>query len=183
MTDETYRLRIAADEDVAAIEDLIARSAHALSAGDYSREQIDGALEGTFGVDTQLIVDRTYFVIEAGETLAACGGWSFRATLFGGDAHQGRDAAQLDPAHQAAKIRAFFVDPAHARRGLGRMLLDHCEAEARARGFRSLELMATLPGQRLYQACGFVAGEEIVHDLGDGRSLRLVPMTKILEAA
>ncbi|HJY36706.1 MAG TPA: GNAT family N-acetyltransferase, partial [Steroidobacteraceae bacterium] len=116
---------------------LIARSARELSAGDYTPEQVEGALRGAFGVDTQLILDRTYFVAEADGKLVACGGWSKRRTLFGGDARSGRDAADLDPATDAAKIRAFFVDPAYARRGLGSAILERCESAARACGFRS----------------------------------------------
>src|SRR5690349_15109893 len=99
---------------------LIARSARALSAGDYTAQQVEGALAGAFGVDSQLIADGTYFVVECAGALAGCGGWSFRRTLFGGDAHTARDAAALDPATDTAKIRAFFVEPAFARRGIGR---------------------------------------------------------------
>lgn len=178
----SYRVRTAHHDDIPVLEDLIARSAHGLSIGDYTPEQVAGALEGAFGVDTQLIDDGTYFVIEhdGTGTIVACGGWSYRATLFGGDAHAERDAGVLDPQSDAAKIRAFFVDPAHARRGLGRRLLEHCEERAKARGFRALELMSTLPGQRLYAACGFVAGDSVDHDLGQGQSIRFVPMRKQL---
>src|SRR5579862_7381051 len=101
--------------DCRAIEALIARSIRALGAGDYRPEQIDAALAGAFGIDTQLIRDRTYFVVERAGRIAGCGGWSFRRTLFGNDREHGRDPQPLDPAVDAAKIRAFFVDPDHAR--------------------------------------------------------------------
>jgi GNAT superfamily N-acetyltransferase len=172
------RLRPARREDVAAIEELIRRSARALCAGDYSAEQIDGALRGAFGVDTQLIDDGTYFVVEEGGRLVACGGWSFRGTLFGGDAKEGRDRSRLDPRRDAAKIRAFFVDPEQARKGLGRRLLEHCEAAARAEGFTRFELMATRAGARLYRRFGYVEGEALDHDLGGGLTIDFVPMTK-----
>src|SRR6202167_5731941 len=141
----SYQLRNATRADQAALQRLIARSARELGAQDYRPEQIEGALLGAFGVDTQLIDDGTYFVVEADGKLVGCGGWSRRRTLFGGDRHRERDAAELDPKVDAAKIRAFFVDPDHARRGIGRALLERCESEARARGFRRLELMGTLP--------------------------------------
>jgi GNAT superfamily N-acetyltransferase len=109
--------------------------------------------------------DGTYFVVEAEGRIVGCGGWSRRRTLFGGDAHVERDAAELDPRTDAAKIRAFFVDPAHARRGVGRMILEHCEAEARSCGFSRVELMATLPGVRLYAAHAYVPGTPVQHQL------------------
>ena len=120
-----YRLRKATLADQPELKSLIARSARELSAGDYRPEQVEGALRGTFGVDTQLIHDGTYFVIEAGDgQIAGCGGWSYRRTLFGSDTGKDRDASELTPGVEAAKIRAFFIDPAHARKGLGSMLLD-----------------------------------------------------------
>src|SRR6202040_9211 len=118
-------LRKATLDDVPRIEALIARSARGLSTADYRPSQIEGALRGAFGVDTQLLADETYFVVEDGGPIIGCGGWSFRSTLFGGDARAGRDSTTLDPATQAAKIRAFFVDPGYARRGVGSLLLEH----------------------------------------------------------
>jgi GNAT superfamily N-acetyltransferase len=159
---------------------LIARSARGLSTGEYRPEQVDGALRGAFGIDTQLVDDRTYFVAEENGELAGCGGWSFRSTLFGGDARSGRDASLLDPSTQAAKIRAFFVEPTKARRGVGSALLERCEKEARARGFLRAEMMATLPGVKLYAARGYVGGKRVRYDLGDGESIEFVPMTKDL---
>ena len=119
---------------------------------------------------------------ERGE-IVACGGWSRRRTLFGGDARAERDDSWLDPRAEAAKIRAFFVDPAHVRRGLGRRILERSEAEARRAGFSVFELMATLPGVRLYEKCGYVAEEPVSHALPDGLSIHFVPMSKRVGAA
>ena len=177
------RLRHATPEDLPALEELIALSARALSAGDYTSRQIEGALRGAFGVDTQLIRDGTYFVIEAAGRLAGCGGWSRRRTLFGGDARADRDATELDPAVDAAKIRAFFIHPDFARRGFGRALLERCERDAAAHGFKRFELMATLPGVRLYAACGFAPGAQIRWPLGDGVAIEFVPMSKAVTPA
>lgn len=162
------------------IETLIGVSARELSAQDYTPEQIEGALQGAFGVDTQLIKDGTYFVAEANGVLVGCGGWSKRKTLFGGDHRESRDARELDPNTEPAKIRAFFVHPQWARKGIGRTILERCESEALSCGFRSLELMSTLPGLRLYSACGFVAGEPIQYKLPSGGSIEFVPMKKML---
>src|ERR1700690_3083156 len=159
-------LRKATLADIPALEALIARSARGLSTGDYSPAQIEGALRGAFGVDSQLLADETYFVVEDSGEMVGCGGWSFRSTLFGGDARAGRDASTLDPRTQAAKIRAFFVDPASARRGIGSRLLERCEQEARAHGFSQVELMATLPGVRLYAARGYLRAALVHFDLG-----------------
>ena len=174
-----YRLRLASAADEPVLRDLIARSIRELGAGDYSSEQIEAALLGAFGVDTALIQDQTYFVIEteAGEVVG-CGGWSKRKTLFGSDTREVRDDSWLDPAVDAARIRAFFIDARHARRGLGRMLLDRCEAEAARVGFTEFALMATLPGKRLYEVCGYVGNESIEHPLPGGLHITFVPMTK-----
>jgi len=176
--DMSYRIRNATPADQPALEALIARSARGLGAPDYTPAQIEGALRGAFGVDSQLVADGTYFVVEDDGEIAGCGGWSRRRTLFGGDTHVQRDAGMLDPAVDAAKIRAFFVDPAHARKGIGRRLLDHCEAEARAAGFTRFELMATLPGRKLYEVCGYVAGTPVRHELAPELAIEFVPMRK-----
>lgn len=175
------RLRPATVTDVPEIERLVARSARGLSQGDYNEDQIEAALGSALGVDSQLIRDETYFVasIEGGQ-LVACGGWSYRKTLFGSDGRADREPETLDPASEAARIRAFFVDPDWARQGLGRLMLDRCEAEIVARGFRSAELMATLPGERLYRARGYVAGSPVEHALPNGLHIRFVPMRKML---
>ena len=176
----TILLRKASVRDIPDLEALIARSARELSTADYRPAQVEGALRGAFGVDSQLLKDETYFVAEEHGRIVACGGWSYRATLFGGDARDDRDASELDPATQAAKIRAFFVDPAQARRGIGSMLLQQCEQEARARGFSQTELMATLPGVRLYEARGYVGQEKVSFDVGSGETIEFVPMRKSL---
>jgi GNAT superfamily N-acetyltransferase len=176
----TVVLRKAVAADIPLLQALIARSARALSADDYRPSQVEGALRGAFGVDSQLLADETYFVAEEDGALVGCGGWSFRSTLFGGDAHTARDASLLDPKTQAAKIRAFFVDPSRARRGIGSLLLDRCESEARARGFWRVELMATLPGVKLYAARGYVGIQQVKFDLGAGESIEFIPMRKVL---
>jgi GNAT superfamily N-acetyltransferase len=175
-------LRKATLADIPQIEALIARSARGLSAEDYRPAQIEGALRGAFGVDTQLLADQTYFVAVGTGRIAGCGGWSFRSTLFGGDARTGRDSSMLDPRTQAAKIRAFFVDPADARRGIGTLLLERCENEARAHGFSRVELMATLPGVKLYAARGYVGAPMVRFDVGQGESIEFIPMHKVLIA-
>lgn len=176
------KLRNATAADIPALNALIARSARGLSRQDYRPEQIEGALQGAFGVDTQLLADETYFVVEEQGRIVACGGWSFRSTLFGGDARAGRDSSILDPKTQAAKIRAFFVDPDHARRGIGSLLLEHCERQARAHGYARVELMATLPGVRLYAARGYVGAAMVRFELGSAEFIEFIPMQKLLEA-
>ena len=177
-TESAHTLRRATPADLPVLGALIAASARALSRGDYSDAQIEGALSGAFGVDTQLIRDGTYFVIEAEGRIAGCGGWSKRRTLFGSDQRADRDATELDPSVDAAKIRAFFIHPDFARRGFGTALLARCEREAVAQGFRRLELMATLPGVRLYEARGYVPQPQIRWPVGGGVEIEFVPMSK-----
>ena len=167
-----------ADRD--AIKQLIAESARHLSRQHYSDKQIEAAIVTVFGVDTDLIEDGTYFVAEEAGIMVGCGGWSKRKTLFGGDQYSSRDAGYLDPASEPAKIRAFFIHPDHARKGIGRAILTWCELEARAEGFRELELMATLPGIEFYKSCGFAPVGTYDLDLIDGVKLELVPMRKEL---
>jgi GNAT superfamily N-acetyltransferase len=176
-----YRIRKATLEDRDAIQQLIADSARGLSRADYSDEQIETALSGVFGVDTALILDGTYFVAESGERLAACGGWSRRKTLYGGDKYIDRDSSPIDPRMEPAKIRAFFVHPDFARKGIGRAMLSVCEGEAKAAGFHTLELMSTLPGLPLYRACGYEGSEQVDLELSNGIKLGLVPMKKTLD--
>jgi len=141
--------------DVPGLETLIAQSGRELSAGFYTPAQADAITRHVFGVDTQLIADQTYFVVEQEGAMVACGGWSKRRTLFGGDQAKAAPDPLLDPAHEAARIRAFFVAPSMARRGLGTQLMKRCVAEASAAGFGTLELVSTLPGEPLYLASGF----------------------------
>jgi GNAT superfamily N-acetyltransferase len=175
-----YIIRKATLDDRAAITQLIADSARSLSRDDYSDQQIEGAIATVFGVDTNLIIDGTYFVAESNGELIGCGGWSKRRTLFGGDQYATRDASYLDPATQAAKIRAFFIHPEHARKGIARAILAACETEAKAAGFQSLELMSTLPGIKLYLACGYVGDNRVELEVGEGVTIGLLPMRKEL---
>src|SRR5581483_8616973 len=174
------QLRTAREADVPALEQLIARSVRQLSAGYYSDAQIESALRYVFGVDTQLIADGTYFVVEADGQLAGCGGWSKRKTLYGGDQMKLGEDNLLDPATEAARIRAFFVDPAYARRGIGKQLIAACEQAAQTAGFRTLELAATLPGEPLYAAVGYRAIERIDYHMPDGVTLPIIRMGKTL---
>jgi GNAT superfamily N-acetyltransferase len=176
----SFVLRAATLDDAPALERLIAASARGLSRGDYTDAQIEAMLGGAMGVDRQLIRDGTYVVAEAGAAPVGCGGWSRRRTLYGADAGPGRAPELLDPAREATRIRAFFVHPDWARRGIGRRLLAHCEAAARAAGFGAAELLATLPGARLYRACGYVAGPPTWIPVGGGLTIECVPMRKEL---
>lgn len=175
-----YGLRKASLQDREHLETLIARSARELGAQDYTTEQIEGALHGAFGVDTQLIQDGTYFVVESEGKIVGCGGWSRRRTLFGGDSHVERSAAELDHRVKPAKIRAFFVAPEHARKGIGTAILKRCEDDALSFGFSRLELMATLPGVRLYVQQGYVPGSPVQYELAPGLKIEFVPMSKTL---
>lgn len=175
-----HKIRKATLQDRDSLETLIARSAQQLGALDYTAEQIEGALRGVFGVDTHLIQDGTYFVVESEGQIIGCGGWSRRRTLFGGDSHTERSAAELDPRVEPGKIRAFFVAPEHARKGIGTLILKHCEDDARSFGFLRLELMATLPGMRLYAKHGYVAGSPIQYELAPELNIEFVPMRKTL---
>jgi GNAT superfamily N-acetyltransferase len=174
-------LRTATAADLDAIRTLIAASVRGLQ-HEYSQSQREQALASVFTPDTQLISDETYFVLEAeNEALAACGGWSWRKTLYGGDHHQAsRDAGALDPATDAAKIRAFFVHPAWARRGLGTRLLEACELAAWNTRFRRCEMGATLSGVPLYERHGYRRVSEILVDLPGGERLPVVRMEKVL---
>ena len=177
-SDEPVKIRKAILADVPSIDALIAASARVLGADDYSAEQIEAALLGAWGADTEIIRDGTYFVGEVADELVLCGGWSRRATLFGGDAHDRRESRLLDPRTEAARIRAFFVDPRWARRGLASRLLALCEGEARAAGFVATELVATLPGERLYARHGYVSAGRRSYVLPGGCSIVFVPMRR-----
>jgi GNAT superfamily N-acetyltransferase len=169
-------LRTAARSDIPALEELIELSGRALSIGYYSPEQADAITRHVFGVDTQLIDDQTYFVIEHGKDIVACGGWSKRRSLFGGDQIKTGPDPLLDPAAEPARIRAFFVHPSMARRGLGRQLMAACVAASKQAGFSSLELVATMPGEPLYLASGFVVLERFDLDLPGGTQ---VPVSRM----
>jgi GNAT superfamily N-acetyltransferase len=176
----SFTLRKATLDDRPAIEGLIKLSARGLSRAEYSDEQIEGAIRTVFGVDTNLIEDETYFVVEDDGELIGCGGWSRRRTLFGGDQYGARDESELDPKSEPARIRAFFVHPRHARKGVARAILAACESEARAAGFQALELMATLPGIKFYEASGYQGRESVALSVGDEIEIGLLPMRKEL---
>lgn len=175
-----WALRLAREDDIPQLETLIEHSVRELQSPHYSSGQMDGALGTVFGVDRQLIRDRTYFVVEQGGALIACGGWSKRESLFGTDAMHAATDALLDPLRGAARIRAFFVHPDYARHGLGRAILLACEDAIRAARFRSIELVATLPGVPFYQAFDYETGERYEVPLVNGLSLPVVRMTKNL---
>jgi len=176
-----YSIRKARLDDRSNIQQLIAESARGLSRADYNDAQIEAAIETVFGVDTSLIEDETYFVVEEAGQLIGCGGWSKRRTLFGGDQFFERDVSYVDPNFDPAKIRAFFVHPDHARKGVARAIIDRCEDEARAHGFRAIELLSTLPGVKFYQSCGYVSQGDFELELRDGVKLGFVPMRKELK--
>ena len=175
-----WSLRLANESDIPELEALIERSVHELQAADYSAAQMDGALGSVFGVDRQLIRDRTYFVAEQNGAIIACGGWSKRESLFGTDAVHAATDALLDPLQDAARIRAFFVHPDHARHGLGRTILFACEDAIRAARFQSITLVATLPGVPFYRAFDYEIGECYDVPLANGLSLPVVRMSKNL---
>lgn len=179
----SFVIRKARLDDQPEIEKLIAESVRKLSRDDYDARQIELSIKTVFGVDTELIADGTYFVVEAetGE-LAGCGGWSKRKTLYGASIYaRTRDSELLDPEHDAAKIRAFFIHPEFARHGIGTMILEACEAEAKAHGFKSAEMMATLPGVKLYVVRGYAGDEQVKVPVGENIDIICVKMRKELE--
>ena len=187
-------LRLAVPEDVPVLRELIEASVRGLQTEDYTSAQIEGALKTVFGVDSQLIADGTYIVAQAEPTaiehagakhaqpellmIVGCGGWSKRKTLYGSDHWAGREDALLDPLRDAAKIRAFFIHPAWARRGIGGMILQACEDAARAAGFTRYEMGATLTGAKLFGVKGYVAVKPISIPLVNGESLPVLHMEK-----
>ena len=182
-TATTFALRPARLEDVTELETLIAISARTLLAPWYSSAQIDAAVGSVFAVDMQLIEDQTYFVTAQGSTIVGCGGWSRRKTLFGADRGHTSDAdSVLDPARDPARIRAFFVHPACARRGIAAALMRHCEQAAADAGFKTMELVATLAGEPLYAAFGFAAIEHFEIPLSGSLTMPVVRMGKDIAA-
>lgn len=188
---KTIAVRRARFDDVGALRLLIERSVRGLQSGDYTPTEINQALAAVYGVDTQLIRDGTYYAAEvtgghpavalsdgASAVVVGCGGWSKRRTLFGGDHFAGREDALLDPARNAAKIRAFFVDPQWARHGIGSALLEACERAALGAGFTRLEMGATLTGVPFYTARGYTEAGRLTTPLPNGGSLAIVRMEK-----
>jgi GNAT superfamily N-acetyltransferase len=178
----TPQLRPATPADVPALRALIAASVRGLSPGFYTDAQIESALDHMFGVDSQLIADGTYYVLDTGAELVAAGGWSARRTLFGGDQWKEAEDPRLDPRSEPARIRAFFVHPAWARQGLARRLFAECARGAWEAGFRSFELLATLPGEPLYAALGFTVIERVDVPLPGGIELPCARMERTIEA-
>jgi GNAT superfamily N-acetyltransferase len=184
--ENAFSIRLATEDDIPALRALIDLSVRVLQRADYSEQQLDAALGTAYGVDTQLIADKTYYAVDAigakrNRVLAACGGWSMRKTLYGSDHGPNRDSGLLDPAKEAAKIRAFFVHPAWTRRGLATLILKTCEDVAYARGFRRFEMGATLTGVPMYAARGYVEIERIDVPLPNGLRLPVVRMGKTVE--
>jgi GNAT superfamily N-acetyltransferase len=173
-----YSIRLARETDILALERLIPLSVRGLQAASYSPAQMEAALGPVFGVDRQLIRDGTYFVVEERGEVIGCGGWSRRRAVFGGDRERVGEDAALDPAHDAARIRAFFVHPGWARRGIGRLILTQCEEAIRAAGFREAVLVATLAGEPLYAAGGYAVIERYEVPLSPGLTLPVVRMGK-----
>lgn len=168
--------RLATPADLPALRAVMDASIAELQRSFLTPEQIE-ASRTVMGLDTQLVEDGTYFVVESRSAIAGCGGWSRRATLYGGDHTPGRSPALLDPRVDAARVRAMYTHPASARRGVGRLILALCESAAAAEGFTRLELMGTLSGQPLYEAYGFEVVESVVDERG-GAGVPLVRMTK-----
>lgn len=179
MTNAALTHRLARRDDLDALDALMDAAIAELQTPFLNDRQI-AASRAIMGLDTQLIDDGTYFVVEADGQLAGCGGWSRRVTLYGSDETPGRDPALLDPATDAARVRAMYTHPDHARKGVGRLILSLCEAAARAEGFTRVELVATLAGEPLYRACGYEPYDEFVDDRG-GAPVPLLRMKKSLQ--
>jgi len=173
-------IRVATINDIRGLNQLIELSARELSKEEYSYEEIEGAIRYVFGVDSELIADQTYFVIEQEGFIVACGGWSKRKTLFGGNQFDARERGYLDPQIDAAKVRAFFVHPSYARQGLGAKLLQFCEQQAKMNGFSKIEMMATLPGVKLYRNYGYKINKLEITPLPNGVNLKFMRMSKIV---
>lgn len=171
--------RLATPEDIPQLNEMIALSVRGLSTDYYTPAQIESAIKYIFGVDTQLVIDGTYYIAELDGVTVGCGGWSKRNTLYGGDQHKDVEDPLLDPGHDAARIRAFFVHPDHARKGVGRHIMNVCEAAAKANGFTSFELGATLPGVPLYTAMGYEPVTRTDATLPDGEVLGILKMRKM----
>lgn len=175
---EGFSIRLADEEDIPNLEMLIPISVRGLQAPYYSPQQIEAALGPVFGVDRQLIRDRTYYVVEHSGKLVGCGGWSRRQAVFGGDRGRSGNDAPLDPSHDPARIRAFFVHPDWARRGIGRHILTTCEMAICAVGFNRAVLVATLAGEPLYLSAGYTVKERYQVSLTGDLHLEVVSMVK-----
>jgi GNAT superfamily N-acetyltransferase len=179
----SFVVRLAKEQDVPRLKQIVPASVRALSTGYYTDRQVESALLHIFGLDPWLIADGTYFAVEAEGHVVGGGGWSQRATLYRGDHTNGAAHDMLDPARDAARLRAFFVDPAWARRGIGRRVIAVCEAAACRAGFRRMELAATLPGEPLYAAMDYAVTERFAIAMPEGESLPVARMVKALDEA
>jgi len=173
----SFMHRLAQSADIPALTSLMDAAIRELQRGYLTPEEI-AASQAVMGLDSQLIEDGTYFVVESDGRIAGCGGWSRRATLFGGDHSAGRSSALLDPERDAARVRAMYTHPDFARRGVGRLVLALCERAAAAEGFTRLELGATLAGEPLYRACGYALAERFAADTPSGIRVPLLRMQK-----
>lgn len=172
--------RIAQSDDIPALEDLIPMSAFALQKDDYTPDQIQAAMGSVFGVDTQLITDGTFFVVEDAGGVVGCGGWSFRKSRYGGDAGRADPDPPLDPTQDPARVRAFFIGPDYARRGIGSAIMAACEAAIAAMNFTHVEIAATLAGERLYAKFGYETVEQFEIPLPGCSPMPVVRMIKAL---
>lgn len=173
-----WQPKVAQEKHIPALEALIPLSVRALQSAYYSSSQMEAALGPVFGVDRQLIRDGTYYVVEQEGEIVGCGGWSKRKSLYGGDQHRHAPDPELDPVRDAARVRAFFVHPAWARRGIGRSIMEICEREIAAAGFRRIDIVATLAGEPLYAAFGYAVVERYAIPLKDELDLPVVRMTR-----
>lgn len=178
MPNATLTHRLARRADLEALRALMDAAISELQKPFLDERQIASS-RAIMGLDTQLVEDGTYFVVEADGKLAGCGGWSRRATLYGGDQSPGRSAVLLDPTKDAARVRAMYTHPDHTRKGVGRLILFLCEEAARAEGFKKVELMATMAGEPLYRVCGYEPCERLMDDRG-GAAVPLLRMSKSL---
>lgn len=169
--------RLARLDDVDALRALVDAAISELQRPFLDERQIASS-RTIMGLDTQLIEDSTYFIVESGDALAGCGGWSRRATLYGGDQSPGRSDSLLNPAKDAARVRAMYTHPSHVRKGVGRLILAQCELAARGEGFSTIELMSTMSGEPLYRACGY----ELVERVEDARGGAAVPLLRMRKA-
>ncbi len=176
---EAFAHRLARHDDVPALKLVMDAAIRELQRPFLSPEAVTASFD-VMGLDTQLIADQTYFIVTSGGAIAGCGGWSRRATLFGGDHSAGRDAALLDPGKDAARVRAMYTHPKFARRGVGRLILNLCEHAAAAEGFRRTELGATLAGEPLYRACGYTTIERIEAPTNSGIAIPIIRMGKAI---
>lgn len=174
--------RLATETDISELRELMALAINQLQDHVLTPEQVR-ASHAIMGIDTQLVADRTYFIVERDGELAGCGGWSKRETLYGGDHSAGRSARLLDPATEPARVRAMYTHPDHVRQGVGKLILNLCERAAADAGFARVEMMATLAGEKLYSACGYTAVEQVSSEPIDGVTVPLVRMGKDLRSA